>query len=81
MIEKLLAHWLALCMYDHLRNQTPGKTLYTLNQAVKRLTEKGAIDAITGEARYTLNDARLLRENIEPKKLVTAHHYWIVYTV
>jgi len=53
---------------------TAGKALYTLYQAVRCQTEKGAVDAITGEARYSLNDARLLRENIEPKPLVIAHH-------
>ena len=74
-MEKLVGHWLSLCMYDHLRRQTPGKALYKLYQAVKCQTEKGAVDAITGEARYSLNNARLLRENIDPKKLVTAHLY------
>jgi len=72
-VEKLLAHWISLCMYEHLRHQTPGKALYTLYQAIKCQTDKGPVDTITGEARYSLNDARLLRENIEPKHLVTAH--------
>jgi len=74
-VEKLLANWLSLCMYNHLRHQLPGRALYTLYQAVKCQTEKGAVDVITGEARYSLNDARLLRENIEPKQLVTANHF------
>jgi len=72
-VEKLLSFWLSLCMYDHLRYQTPGKALYTLYQAIKCQIEKGAVDAITGEARYSLNDVRLLRESIEPKRMVTAH--------
>jgi len=70
-IEKLLSHWLSLCMYDHLRHQAPGKALYTLYQAIKCQTEKGAVDAITGEARYSLNESRLLRENITAKQMVT----------
>jgi len=74
-VEKLLANWLSLCMYDHLRHQAPGKALYTLYQAIKCQTEKGAVDAITGEARYSINDLRLLRENVEPKQLVTNFFY------
>jgi len=72
-VEKLLSNWLSLCMYDHLRHHTPGKALYTLYQAVRCQTDKGAVDAITGKARYTLNEHGLLRENVDPKPLVIKH--------
>ena len=75
-VEKLLSNWLSLCMYDYLRHETPGQALYTLYQAVRCQTDKGAVDAITGEAKYSLNDARLLRENIEPKQLVKARFHY-----
>ena len=80
-MEKLLSNWLSLCMYDYLRHQAPGKALYTLYQAIKCQTQKGAVDALTGEARYSLNDARLLRETFEPKQLVTAHQYSLLILV
>ena len=42
-----------------------------LYQAIKRQTEKGPVDAISSEARYSLSEDRLLREKIEPKTLVS----------
>ena len=41
-----------------------------LYQAITRQTEKGPVDAIHSEARYSLSEDRLLREKIEPKILV-----------
>ena len=42
-----------------------------LFQAIKKQTEKGPVDAISSEARYSLSEDRLLREKIEPKTLVS----------
>nr|XP_021152279.1 plexin-D1 [Columba livia] len=39
----------------------------TLISGIKQQINKGSIDAITGKARYTLNEEWLLRENIEAK--------------
>lgn len=61
-MEKLLANWLSLCMYEYLPKQS-GKALFMLYKAMKHQTEKGPIDAITMEARYSLSEDRLLREN------------------
>lgn len=48
-----------------------GKSLYLLYKAIKQQTEKGPVDAITSEARYSLSEDRLLREKIEPTTLVS----------
>jgi plexin A len=40
-----------------------------LYQAIKRQTEKGPVDALSSEARYSLSEDRLLRDKIEPKTL------------
>ena len=48
-----------------------GKSLFMLHKAIKHQTEKGVIDAITAEARYSLSEDRLLREKMDPKTLVS----------
>lgn len=41
-----------------------------LFRAIKHQVDKGPVDVVTGKAKYTLNDNRLLREDIEYKTLV-----------
>lgn len=41
--------------------------------AIKQQMEKGPIDAITGEARYSLSEDKLIRQQIDYKQLVNAH--------
>lgn len=43
-----------------------------LFRAIKHQVDKGPVDAVTGKAKYTLNDNRLLREDVEYKTLVRA---------
>lgn len=47
-----------------------GEPFFLLLCAIKQQINKGSIDAITGKARYTLNEEWLLRENIEAKPQV-----------
>lgn len=42
--------------------------------AIKQQMEKGPIDAITGEARYSLSEDKLIRQQIEYKTLVSG--FW-----
>ena len=39
--------------------------------AIKQQMEKGPIDAITGEARYSLSEDKLIRQQIDYKTLVS----------
>lgn len=41
-----------------------------LFKAIKHQVDKGPVDAVTRKAKYTLNDNRLLREDVEYKTLV-----------
>lgn len=52
--------------------ETVGEPFFLLICAIKQQINKGSIDAITGKARYTLNEEWLLRENIEAKPRVSA---------
>uniref|UniRef100_A0A8C9WH95 Plexin-B1 n=1 Tax=Scleropages formosus TaxID=113540 RepID=A0A8C9WH95_SCLFO len=63
-VEKLLTNWMSICLYAFLRDSA-GESLYMLFRAIKHQVDKGPVDAVTGKAKYTLNDNRLLREDIE----------------
>lgn len=67
-VEKMLTNWMSICMYSCLK-ETVGEPFFLLLCAIKQQINKGSIDAITGKARYTLNEEWLLRENIEAKPM------------
>ncbi|XP_023147836.2 plexin-B1 isoform X2 [Amphiprion ocellaris] len=67
-VEKLLTNWMSICLYAFLRDSA-GESLYMLFRAIKHQVDKGPVDAVTGKAKYTLNDNRLLREDVEYKTL------------
>ena len=41
-----------------------------LYKAIKLQAEKGPVDAVTGDARYSLSEDTLLREKIEPRVII-----------
>lgn len=49
--------------------------MFMLYCAIKQQMEKGPIDAITGEARYSLSEDKLIRQQIEYKTLVSNMHH------
>lgn len=65
-VEKMLTNWMSICMYSYLK-ETVGEPFFLLLCAIKQQINKGSIDAITGKARYTLNEEWLLRENVEAR--------------
>lgn len=67
-VEKLLTNWMSICLYTFLRDSA-GESLYMLFRAIKHQVDKGPVDAVTSKAKYTLNDNRLLREDLEYKTL------------
>lgn len=42
-----------------------------LFRGIKHQVDKGPVDSVTGKAKYTLNDNRLLREDVEYRPLVS----------
>ena len=54
-VEKMLTNWLALSMYDYMKDQA-GSSLFLLFSALKRQVEKGPIDAVTHDARSVINN-------------------------
>ncbi|CAG0917436.1 unnamed protein product, partial [Notodromas monacha] len=70
-VEKLLTNWLAICVAGYLREKA-GSGLFLLFKAIKHQVEKGPIDGITRDARYTMSEERLLREQV-PHQVITIH--------
>lgn len=62
-VEKMLTNYLAICMYDYLKEYA-GSNLFLLFKAIKHQIEKGLVDAITNDARYSLLEERLLHEQV-----------------
>uniref|UniRef100_A0A669EFU2 Plexin-B1 n=1 Tax=Oreochromis niloticus TaxID=8128 RepID=A0A669EFU2_ORENI len=71
-VEKLLTNWMSICLFTFLR-ESAGESFYMLFRAIKHQVDKGPVDAVTGKAKYTLNDNRLLREDVEYRTLVRTH--------
>ncbi|XP_029465228.1 plexin-B3 isoform X2 [Rhinatrema bivittatum] len=69
MVEKLLTNWMSICLYSFLR-EAAGEPLYMLFRAIKYQVDKGPVDAVTRKAKRTLNDSRLLREDIEYRAMM-----------
>uniref|UniRef100_A0A7M4FHN9 Plexin-B1 n=1 Tax=Crocodylus porosus TaxID=8502 RepID=A0A7M4FHN9_CROPO len=70
-VEKLLTNWMSICLYLlDLFQDSVGEPLYMLFRGIKHQVDKGPVDWVTGKAKYTLNDNRLLREDLEYRPLV-----------
>lgn len=71
-IPSCLEGWWVLAVPHALAPQEcAGEPLFMLYCAIKQQMEKGPIDAITGEARYSLSEDKLIRQQIDYKTLVS----------
>ncbi|XP_075434416.1 plexin-A3-like [Ascaphus truei] len=64
----MLTNWFTFLLYKFLK-ECAGEPLFMLFCAIKQQMEKGPIDAITGEARYSLSEDKLIRQQIDYKVL------------
>lgn len=71
-----------LCLYPYLTDEIaanqystttagPARSFFLLYKALKYQTEKGPIDCVTGNARYSLSEQKLLRETVMANNLVS----------
>ncbi|KAG5838863.1 hypothetical protein ANANG_G00228160 [Anguilla anguilla] len=78
--EKMLTNWFTFLLHRFLKEcageplfmlycECAGEPLFMLYCAIKQQMEKGPIDAITGEARYSLSEDKLIRQQIDYKQL------------
>ncbi|XP_059489451.1 plexin-A2 isoform X1 [Neocloeon triangulifer] len=66
--EKMLSAWFTFLLYKFLR-ECAGEPLFLLFRAIKYQVEKGPVDAITSEARYSLSEEKLIRQSIDFKPM------------
>ena len=64
-----------IILYIHVVQECAGEPLFMLFRAVKQQVDKGPVDMVTGEARYSLSEDKLIRQQIEYRHLVSAVHY------
>ncbi len=66
--EKMLSSWFTFLLYKFLK-ECAGDPLFLLYRAIKQQVDKGPVDAITSEARYSLSEEKLIRQQIEYKTI------------
>ncbi|XP_025108035.1 plexin-A4-like isoform X2 [Pomacea canaliculata] len=66
--EKMLTNWFTFLLYKFLK-ECAGEPLFMLFQAIKQQTSKGPVDVITSEARYSLSEDKLIRQQIQYKAM------------
>ncbi|XP_074872779.1 plexin-A3 [Carettochelys insculpta] len=62
--EKMLTNWFTFLLHRFLK-ECAGEPLFLLFCAMKQQMEKGPVDAVSGEARYSLSEDKLLRQQID----------------
>ncbi|KAI2798414.1 hypothetical protein BLOT_012695 [Blomia tropicalis] len=66
--EKMLSSWFTFLLYKFLK-ECAGEPLYLLYFAIKHQVEKGPVDEYTYEARYSLSEEKLIRQQIDYKSM------------
>lgn len=51
--------------------ESAGEPLYMLWLAIKHQIDRGPVDALTGEAKYSLSEDRLIRQQVDYRVLVS----------
>ncbi|XP_067122896.1 plexin-A2-like [Centruroides vittatus] len=67
--EKMLSSWFTFLLYKFLK-ECAGDPLFMLYRAIKQQVDKGPVDSITSEARYSLSEEKLIRQSIEYKSMI-----------
>lgn len=65
----MLSSWFTFLLYKFLK-ECAGEPLYMLFRAIKQQVDKGPVDAVTSEARYSLSEEKLIRQSIDFKEMV-----------
>ncbi|XP_055883626.1 plexin-A2-like isoform X2 [Biomphalaria glabrata] len=67
--EKMLTNWYTFLLYKFLK-ECAGEPLFMLYNAIKQQVSKGPVDAVTSEARYSLSEDKLIRQQVTFKSIV-----------
>jgi plexin A len=66
--EKMLSSWFTFLLYKFL-HECAGDPLYMLYCAIKHQVDKGPVDMVTHEARYSLSEEKLIRQQIDYRQM------------
>ncbi|XP_033120013.1 plexin-A4-like [Anneissia japonica] len=66
--EKFVSNWLSFLLHSYLQ-ESAATPLYRLFRAIKIHIERGPVDAVTADARYSLNEGKLIREILDYETL------------
>ncbi|KAL1449869.1 hypothetical protein WDU94_002341 [Cyamophila willieti] len=66
--EKILSNWFSFLLYK-LLHESVGEPLYMLFRAINQQVQKGPVDAIRGQARYSLSEDKLICNVIDFKPM------------
>ncbi len=69
MAEKMLTNWFTFLLFKFLK-ECAGEPLFMLFRAMKGQVDKGPVDALTSEAKYSLSEDKLIRQQIDYKVMV-----------
>ncbi|XP_035826878.1 plexin-A2 [Aplysia californica] len=67
--EKMLTNWFTFLLYKFLKD-CAGEPLFMLYGAIKQQVSKGPVDAVTSEARYSLSEDKLIRQQINFRSML-----------
>jgi len=62
--EKMLTHWFSMLLHKFLINGA-GESLFALFKRICQMIDKGPVDCITNDARYSLSEDKLLRQSVD----------------
>ena len=62
--EKMLSSWFTFLLYKFLK-ECAGDPMYLLYRAIKHQVDKGPVDCVTHEARYSLSEEKLIRQSVD----------------
>ena len=66
--EKMLSSWFTFLLYKFL-HECAGDPLYMLYCAIKHQVNKGPMDMVSHEARYSLSEEKLIRQQVEYRQM------------
>ncbi|XP_065214000.1 plexin-A1-like [Planococcus citri] len=70
--EKMLSIWFSFLLHEFLKANA-GEPLYRLFCAIKQHVNKGPIDAVTSNARHSLSEDKIIRQDFGDFKTMTIH--------
>ena len=68
--EKMLTNWFTFLLFKFLK-ECAGEPLFMLYRAIKGQVDKGPVDFLTSEAKYSLSEDKLIRQQLDYKTMVS----------